>query len=137
MLFEASLVTAAAWIAVRYHRHVPQLTGHPDRAPNYAPPRHDAAADARTERQQYQIVHAAACSHPLLTQSRRVRVVLQDHERAQSAADLVADWNMLQIGQVVRSADDPFLHADESRDAQSDAREPCRAVLFAQLRDRV
>ena len=106
---------------------MPELAGHAIAAAHDAAVENDASADARAERQQHQVVHVTARSEPLLTERRRVGVVLQDDGRAEPLVDFIAQRKAFERWQVRRVLDDAFFQTDEAGNGHADA----RALLLA------
>ena len=137
MFLQAAAIAAAAGIAVGNHRDVAQFARHAQIALQYSAAGNDAAANARAERQQYQIVHVASGAHPFFAQRGGIGIVFQNDVRAEAAFDFGADGEILQAGEVIRVADDAFLQQYETGDADADARQPGRTARVAQFRDGV
>src|SRR5262249_1711342 len=80
-----------------------------------------AATDPSAEREQHQVVHITAGAHPLLAESGRIGVVLEDHACLQAVLDFVANREVLETGEVVGGGDYAFFEQDKPWHADADA----------------
>src|SRR4051812_33297085 len=75
----------------------------------------DAAADARSERQQDQIVHVPAGANPFFSKRRSIGVVFKNHFGAEALFDFIPHRVVVEGGQVGSPDYDSFVHQDKSR----------------------
>jgi hypothetical protein len=82
----------------------------------------DSPADSGAERQQNQVLHIAAGSHPFLTERGSIGVILQHHWRAETIFDLVPKGEILERREIVGPDDESFVELDKAGHSDSGAR---------------